>query len=55
MNDKTVKVQFISGCRFDERLKGKTDGSTCLTYTGFHGDLEHLTIETRLINVSLSV
>ena len=32
-----------------ERLITKTDGSKCLEYTGWCGDLEHLTIETRLI------
>ncbi len=35
-----------------ERLKAKTDGSKNLTYTGLRGDLEHLTIETRLISKS---
>ena len=42
----------ISGYRYNERLKAKTDGSKCLTYTGLCGDLEHLTIETRLIRES---
>jgi hypothetical protein len=39
-------------CRCDERLKDKTERSTRLGYTGFlfHGGLEHLKIETRLIN-----
>ena len=40
----------ISVYRFNERLKTKTDGSKCLTYTGLSGDLEHLTIDTRLIS-----
>jgi hypothetical protein len=40
----------IYECRCDARLKTKTDGSTRLTYTGFLGGLEHLKIETRLIN-----
>ncbi len=44
-----LKEKHISGCRCNERLKAKTDGSKHLTYTGLHGDLEHLTIETRLI------
>ncbi len=44
-----IKRINISGCRCNERLKAKTDGSNRLTYTGLHGDLEHLTIETRLI------
>ncbi len=42
----------IRGCRCNERLKVTTDGSTRLTYTGFHGELEHLKIETRLIGES---
>ena len=37
-------------CRCDERLKAKAEGSTRLTYTGFRGGLEHLKIETRLID-----
>ena len=40
----------IYECRFDERLKGKDERSTLLTYTGFHGGLEHLMTETRLID-----
>jgi hypothetical protein len=35
--------------RCDERLKVKTEGTTRLTYTRFHGELGHLKIETRLI------
>ena len=38
----------LYGCRCDERLEAKTEGSTRLTYTWFHGGLEHLKIETRL-------
>jgi hypothetical protein len=38
------------GC--NERLKGKTDGSMSLVYTGFRGELEHLKIGTRLIDES---
>jgi hypothetical protein len=37
-------------CRCDERLNVKTEWSTRLTYTGLRGGLEHLKIETRLIN-----
>ena len=40
----------IYECRCDERLKTKAEGSTRLTYTGFLGGLEHLKIETRLID-----
>jgi hypothetical protein len=34
----------------DERLKTKVEESTCLTYTGLLEGLEHLKIETRLID-----
>jgi hypothetical protein len=34
----------------DKRLKSKTAGSTHLVYTGWSGGLEHLKIETRLID-----
>ena len=37
----------ICGCRYNERLKAKTEGSTSLTYTGLCGGLGHLKIETR--------
>ena len=37
-------------CRCDERLKTKAEESTRLTYTGLIGELEHLKIETRLID-----
>jgi hypothetical protein len=42
-------------CRCDERLKDKTEGSTRLTYTGFRGGLEHLKVETRLIDERLAI
>jgi hypothetical protein len=45
-----VKTRPIYECRCDERLKTKTEKSTCLPYTGFHGELEHLKIKTRLID-----
>ena len=41
---------LIYECRCNARLKGKGEGSTRLTYTGLRGGLEHLKIETRLIN-----
>ena len=47
-----VKRIHTSGCRWCERLKPQTDSSKILRYTGFHGDLEHLMIETRLIGES---
>jgi hypothetical protein len=34
----------------DERLKPEGEESTYLTYTVFLGELEHLKIETRLID-----
>ena len=37
-------------CRCDERLKTKSEKSTRLSYTGLFGELEHLQIETRLID-----
>ena len=37
-------------CRCDDRQENKAEGSTRLTYTGLRGELEHLKIETRLID-----
>jgi len=37
-------------CPCDERLNVKVERSTHLTYTVLHGGLEHLEIETRLID-----
>ncbi len=37
-------------CRCDERIKTTNETDTLLTCTGLHGGLEHLKIETRLIN-----
>ena len=45
-----LKTRPLCECRCDERLKTKDEESTCLTYTGFLGELEHLKIETRLID-----
>ena len=39
----------------DERLRSETQGSTRLTYTGCHGGLDHLKIETRSRDESDSV
>ena len=36
----------------DERLQAKTDESMHFTYTGLHGESEHLKIESRLIDES---
>jgi hypothetical protein len=38
------------GCRCDERLQTTVKEFTRLVYTGLLGGLEHLKIETRLIN-----
>ncbi len=45
-----INRRLIYECRCDERLKDKAEGSTRLTYSGLCGGLEHLKIETRLIN-----
>jgi hypothetical protein len=46
-------LKEIEGLQYDrgsdERLKAKDEGSTHLGYTGFLLGLEHLKIETRLI------
>jgi hypothetical protein len=44
-----LKFKPISECRYDERLKTKSEESTHLTYTGLLGELEHLKIKTRLM------
>ncbi len=31
-----VKIRLMNEGRCDERLKGRVEESTCLTYTGFH-------------------
>ena len=45
-----LKTRPLYECRCDERLKTKAEESTRLAYTGFFGELEHLKIETRLID-----
>ena len=45
-----LNKRLICECRCCERLKAKDEGSTRLPYTGWWGGLEHLKIETRLIN-----
>ena len=45
-----LKTRPIYECRCDERLKTKAEESTRLTYTGLLEELEHLKIETRLID-----
>ena len=43
-----LKRIHIYGCRCNERLRAKAEGSTRLTYNGLRGGLEHIKIETRL-------
>jgi hypothetical protein len=45
-----LQTRPIYECRCDEGLKVKAEESTCLVYTGLFGELEHLQIETRLID-----
>ena len=45
-----IRTKLIYECRCDERLKTKVEESTHLVYTGLLGELEHLKIETRLID-----
>ena len=45
-----LKIRSIHECRCDERLQTKTKEFTRLTYTGLVMKLEHLKIETRLID-----
>ena len=45
-----IKTRPIYECRFDERLKSKTEESMRLAYTGLFVELEHLKIETTLID-----
>ncbi len=42
--------RIIYECRCDERLKTKAEGFIRLAYDGLYGGLEHLKIETRLID-----
>ena len=43
-------MRSIYECRCDERLQTKVKEFTRLVYTGLLGGLEHLKIETRLID-----
>ena len=45
-----IKTEPINECRCDERLKTKVEESTRLGYTQLVTELEHLKIETRLID-----
>jgi hypothetical protein len=48
--NRDLKISCVYECRCDERLQSKTKEFTILTYTGLVVELEHLQIETRLIN-----
>jgi hypothetical protein len=48
--ERELKTRPMYECQCDERLKSKGEESTCLAYTGLFGELEHLKIETRLID-----
>ncbi len=45
-----MKIRCVYECRCDERLQTKTKKFTRLAYTGLVVELEHLKIETRLID-----
>ncbi len=45
-----LKTRPIYECWCDERLKTKSEKSIRLSYTWLFGELEHLKIETRLID-----
>ena len=45
-----IKTHSFIECRCDERLQTKTKELTRLTYTGLVVELEHLKMETRLID-----
>ncbi len=45
-----LNKRLIYECRCDERLQGKTERSTLLTYTVLHRGLGHVKIETTWIN-----
>ena len=45
-----LKIKCICECRCYERLQTKTKEFTRLVYTGLVVELEHLKIETRLID-----
>jgi hypothetical protein len=48
------QIKRIYECRCDERLQTKSKEFTRLPYTGLVLELEHLKIETRLINESFA-
>ena len=50
-----LKIKCIYECRCDERLQTKTKEFTLLSYTGLIGGLEHLKIETKLIDEKITL
>ncbi len=48
--NRKLKIKCIYECRCYERVQTKTKEFTRLAYTGLVVELEHLKIETRLIN-----
>ncbi len=50
LRERELKTRTIYECRCDERLKTKVEESTSLACTGLPVELEHLKIETTLIN-----
>jgi hypothetical protein len=48
--NRELKIRPLYECRCDARLKTKVEEFRRLAYTGSHGGLEHLKIETRLID-----
>ena len=48
--EREVKTRPTYECPCDERLKTKSEKSTHLSYTGLLEELEHLKIETRVID-----
>jgi hypothetical protein len=50
MIKRELNIRLICECRCDERRNATAEGSTRLAYTGLCGGLEHLKIETRLID-----
>ncbi len=49
-----LKIRPIYKCRCDERLQTNVKEFTRLAYTGLLGGLEHLKIETRLIDEKIA-
>ena len=48
--NRELKTRPVYECRYDERLKTKGEEYTLLVYTGLLVELEHMKIETTLID-----